>query len=258
MIYPKVELKNTELHTIKSKINSQGYDIYVLLPGSYKDRTEGETYETLYILNAQWDFGLMMSIIGNCRYDKLIPDMILIGIGWTGQEADEEVQKLSRRDFSAFVEDGHLRGGASSFVAVIEKEIIPYVENNFATNGNRCLFGSSIAAWFGLFAAFYTPNLFTKFILSSPVTAYANGLIFYFESLFSKGATDLDAFIYISYGELEPTQPIKDFIKVIGSRGYKGLRIIDEEISGVGHAGNKPIGYIKGLLKAYNKQIMHD
>lgn len=253
MIHPKVELKNTELHTIESKINNQGYNIYVRLPAGYEDRSEGKTYDTLYILNGQWDFGLMMSIIGNCRYDRLIPEMILIGIGWTGQEADEEVQKLSRRDFLAFVEDGHLRGGASSFVTVIEKEIIPYVETNFATNRNRCLFGSSIAAWFALFAAFYTPNLFTKYILSSPITAYANGLIFYFEDLFAKDATDLNAFIYISYGELEPAQPIRDFIKVISSRGYKGLKIIEEEISGVGHAGNKPIGYIKGLLQAYKQ-----
>ena len=253
MIYPKVELKETELHTIKSKINNQGYDIYVRLPGGYQERTEGTTYDTLYILNGQWDFGLMMSILGNCRYDNLIPEVILIGIGWTGQEADEEVQKLSRRDFSAYVEDGQLRGGASAFVTVIEKEIIPYVENNFATNNNRCLYGSSIAAWFALFTAFYKPNLFNKYILSSPVTAYANGLIFYFESLFAKDATDMDAFMYISYGELEPTQPMKDFIKVIGSRRYKSFKIIEEEISGVGHAGNKPIGYIKGLLQAYNK-----
>jgi uncharacterized protein len=253
MIYPKVELKETELHTIKSKINNQGYDIYVRLPAGYKERTESKTYDTVYILNGQWDFGLMMSIFGNCRYDNLIPEMILIGIGWTGQEADDEVQKLSRRDFSAFVEDGHLHGGATSFVTVIEKEIIPYVENSFATNDNRCLYGSSIAAWFALFAAFYTPNLFNKYILSSPVTAYANGLIFYLESLFSKDATDWDAFIYISYGEFEPTQPIKDFIKVISSREYKGLTIIAEEIGGVGHAGNKPIGYIKGLLQAYKQ-----
>lgn len=253
MVHPKVELKETQLHTIKSEINNQGYDIYVRLPGGYNNRTEGTTYDTLYILNGQWDFGLVMSIFGNCHYDNLIPEMILIGIGWTRQEADEEVQLLSRRDFTAYVKDGHLSGGATTFATIIEKEIIPYVENNFATNSNRCLYGSSIAAWFALFAAFYTPNLFNKYILSSPVTAYANGLIFYFESLFAKDATDLDAFIYISYGELEPTQPIKEFVKVISSRGYKGLKIVEEEISGVGHAGNKPIGYIKGLLQAYKQ-----
>ncbi len=253
MKYPKVELKKTEVHTIKSKINSQGYDIYVRLPTGYEERTEGTTYDTLYILNGQWDFGLMMSIFGNCRYDNLIPEMILIGIGWTGQEADDEVQKLSRRDFSAYVEDGQLRGGANSFVSVIEKEIIPYVESKFATNANRCLYGSSIAAWFSLFVAFYAPNLFNKYILSSPITAYANGLIFYLESLFSKDATDLEAFMYISYGEFEQTQPITDFVKAISSRGYKGLKIIEEKISGVGYAGNKPVGYLKGLLQAYKQ-----
>lgn len=253
MIHPRVELKGTQIYKVHSKINNQQYDVYVRLPNGYNERVEGKTYDVVYILNGQWDFGLVLSIYGNCRYDGQLPEMILIAIGWTGQETDEEAQKLSMRDFSAYVEDGQLRGGASAFVGALEKEIIPFVENTFATNGNRCLMGSSIAGWFSLFAALYSPKLFTKYILSSPITAFANGLIFYFESLFSKDYTDLNAFIYISYGELEPNQPIKDFIKVISSRGYKNLKIVEEEISGVGHAGNKPIGYIKGLLCTYNQ-----
>jgi len=253
MTTPKVELKGTQVYTIKSKINYQQYDVYVRLPNGYNERVEGKTYDVLYILNGQWDFGLVLSVYGNCRYDKQLPEMILIAIGWSGQETDEEAQKFSMRDFSAFITDGQLRGGASAFLGVLEREIIPFIENTFATNGNRCLMGSSIAAWFALFAILNSPKLFGKYVLSSPVTTFANGLIFDLESLFFKDATDLDVLIYISYGELEPNQPIKDFIKVIGSRGYQSLKIIDEEINGVGHAGNKPIGYVNGLLKAYNQ-----
>jgi predicted alpha/beta superfamily hydrolase len=254
MIKPKVELKKTQLYTIKSKIDNQQYDVYLSLPKAHMARVEGATYDVLYVLNGQWDFGLMLSVFGNCHYDGLLPEMILIGIGWGGQETNEDAQRLSMRDYSAIVANGQLHGGASAFLGVLEKEIIPFVENTFPTNGNRCLFGSSIAAWFALFAAFSNPKLFNKYILSSPIIGYANGLIFYLEALFLKDATDLDAFIYISYGELETNEPIKDFIKVISSRGYKGLKIIEEEISGVGHAGNKPIGYIKGLLQAYKQR----
>lgn len=253
MINPKVELQRTQLYTIQSKINNQQYDVYIRLPGGYEERPEGKTYDTLYILNGQWDFGLMIGIYSNCRYDGLLPEMILIGIGWSGQETDEEARKLGMRDYSAFVEDRKLYGGANAFLGVLENEIMPFVENAFATNDNKCLSGGSVAAWFGLFTAFNKPKLFTKYILSSPITAHSNGLIFYFETLFSKTATDFDAFIYISYGELEPNQAIKDFIKVLGSRAYKGLKIVEEEVNGVGHGGNKPIGFINGLLKAYNQ-----
>ncbi|GAB2978890.1 hypothetical protein GCM10027049_13140 [Mucilaginibacter puniceus] len=253
MINPKVELKRTQIYTLQSRVNNQKYDLYVRLPNGYEEFDGDRTYDVLYILNGQWDFGLMLSIYGSCQYDGLLPEMILIGIGWTGQETDEEAQKLSMRDYSAFVADGQLRGGAPEFLNVLENEIIPFVENKFATNDNKYLSGSSIAAWFALFTAFYNPQLFSKYILSSPVTSFANGLIFYFEELFSKDATDLDAYIYISYGELEPNQPIKDFIKTLNNRRYKSLKIIEEEISAVGHAGNKPIGYTKGLVQAFKQ-----
>lgn len=252
MINSKVEIKRTQLYTIQSQINNQNYDLYVRLPNSYDERTEGKTYNILYILNGQWDFGLMLSIYGSLNYDKLLPEMILIGIGWTGQETDEEAQKLSMRDYSAFAADGQLRGGASAFLSVLTSEIIPFIENKFATNGNRILSGSSVAAWFALFAAFHNPGLFTKYILSSPITGFANGLLFHFEDQYSQNAKDLNAFIYISYGELELTQPMKDFINIMRNRKYKGLKIIEEEVKNVGHAGNKPIGYTKGLLHAYN------
>jgi hypothetical protein len=58
----------------------------------------------------------MLSVYGNYRYDRQLPEIILLAICWSGQETDEDAQKLSMRDYSAFVADGQLRGGASAFV----------------------------------------------------------------------------------------------------------------------------------------------
>lgn len=249
----KVELKRTQLYTITSEINFYKYDLYIRLPNGYDLRTAEEKYDVIYILNGQWDFGLMLSVYGSAYFDGLAPDIILVGIGWNGQETDEEAVKLGMRDFSTSVSDGVTQGGGSNFLGVIELEIIPFVEENFAANRMRCLSGSSIAAWFALFAMFHKPSLFNKYILSSPPTWFSDGLIFNFESLFSQTNNNLHAHIYISYGELEESRSMKDFINVLRNRDYKGLKIIDEEIKNVGHAANKPIGYTKGLLQIYRR-----
>ena len=256
MAIPGVKLKRTKLYSIVSEINAQKYDIYVRLPNGYDDRPADKKYPTLYILNGQWDFGLMLSIHGSLNYDGLLPEMILIGIGWTEQETDEEAQKLSMSDYSAFLVDGQLRGGAEPFLNVLESEMIPFVERNFSVNDERYISGSSVAAWFALFCAFNKPKLFRKYILSSPITWFANGFIFYIEDLFFKSGQELDAYIYISYGELEPNKQIKDFVNAVRSRGNAKLQIVDEEIDSVGHAGNKPVGYTKGLRQCFQRS--HD
>lgn len=252
----RVELKRTQLYTIHSEINFEKYDLYVRLPNSYDKRTAEDKYDALYILNGQWDFGLMLSVYGSLAFDGLLPDMILIGIAWHGQETDDEARECGQRDFNATIgANGEPRGGAVKFSNILENEIIPYVENNFQTSNTRTLSGSSIAAFFGFFALFHKPALFNKYVLSSPPTWTSNGLLFHLESLFSQAANnDVNAKIYVTYGSLEETLPIKKFLDVLISRNYKNLSIVHEEIENTGHAGNKPIGYTKGLIHVYKKE----
>lgn len=250
---PKVELKRTQRYTFTSQINYYAYDLYIRLPNSYDQREAGEKYDAIYILNGQWDFGLMLSVYGSAYFDGLAPDLILIGIGWNGQESDDEAVKYGMRDFSTFVSNEDSTGGANIFLQVLEKEIIPFVENSFSANGVRGISGGSIAAWFALFAMFHNPALFNKYILSSPPTFFANRLIFEYESSYAKTHTHLNAFLYVSYGALEESLSLKEFINVLKCRAYTDLKIIEEEIKNVGHAANKPIGFTIGLLEVYRK-----
>ena len=249
----KVEFKKTELHSISSKINFHDYDLYISLPKLYAQKSITDRYDVLYILNAQWDFGLMLSIYGSAYFDQFLPGIILVGIGWSGQESDDEAGEYGMKDFSDSVLQGIPHNGATLFLEVLENEIIPYVERNFAVNSNRCLSGSSIAAWFGLFAMVKKPSLFNKYVLSSPPTWFSNDLIFQYESIFSNLSNQINASLYVSYGELEDSESMKNFLNILINRNYENLNIKFEEIKYTGHATNKPIGYTKGLLNVYNK-----
>ena len=42
----------------------------------------------LYLLDGQWDFKLLASIQGGLFYDRYVPDVIIVGITYSGPDAN--------------------------------------------------------------------------------------------------------------------------------------------------------------------------
>ena len=54
--------------------------------------------------------------------------------------------------------------------------------------------------------------------------------------------------LYIAVGDIEDlTEPVKDFMKIVKSRNYKGLKMETRVLEEERHAGNKPEIYNRGL-----------
>ena len=80
--FPRVEIKGSEIRSLKSKDTGRDYDLYVHLPSDLKS---GKKYPVLFVLDGQWDFKLLDSVYGGLNYDKFVPEMIIVGITYSGE-----------------------------------------------------------------------------------------------------------------------------------------------------------------------------
>ena len=244
--FARVSMPDTEVRQIRSSATGHSYDIYVLLPTDYAQYQK--KYPVLYVLDGQWDFKLLDSIYGGLLYDGFIPEMIIVGITYSG--ANPDYNALRAMDYTP-VSDISLPGssGASKFLAFFKAELIPFVGTNFRVDASqRVLMGSSFGGSFTLYALFSEPGLFRGYVAASPAVVYGDGFAFTQEAKYYKSHPDLPARLFLSVGELEPLKaPVQEFMQILSGRGYTGLELETRTIAGERHAGNKPEAFNRGL-----------
>src|SRR5512138_2146676 len=84
-----VTLPGSEVRQLKSAETGRSYDIYIRTPADYaKDKKK--KYPVLYLLDGHWDFKLLDSIYGGLYYDGYVPEMIIVGITYSGENPNYE------------------------------------------------------------------------------------------------------------------------------------------------------------------------
>jgi predicted alpha/beta superfamily hydrolase len=118
-----VPIPNTEVKALKSSATGRNYDIYIRLPDAYADNSS-KKYPILYVLDGQWDFKLLDSIYGGLFYDEFVPEMIIVGITYSGPSPDYGAQRAM--DYTP-VEDISVSGSgdAPKFLAFLKEELFP-------------------------------------------------------------------------------------------------------------------------------------
>jgi predicted alpha/beta superfamily hydrolase len=254
---PHHTLRNTELRTLPRAANGRDYLLYVALPYSY-DAEPRRRYPVLYSCDGYWDFTLLNGFYGNLIYDKVIPELIIVGIGYQGEKPDYDALRLydytpapnPERDPA-----GRVSGHAAEFLGVVEKEIVPFVEREYrADPGYRALGGSSLGGLFTLYALFARPGLFQAYIAPSPAADWARGWLFGFEESFAAKGGTLDARLFMSgAGEEWPDflDAIRRFHARLEQRAYPGLVYQWRLVEGERHAGTKAESYNRGVRFAF-------
>jgi predicted alpha/beta superfamily hydrolase len=244
---PKVTIPGSAVRSVKSASTGRQMDLYLHLPSDY-DREKSKKYPTLYILDAQWDFKLMDSVLGGLVYDKYVPEMILVGITYSGEKADYD--SLRAMDLTP-VAVGQVKGSgnAPNFLKFLKTELIPFVETNYrADPKRRALMGSSYGGLFTLYTLFSDPGLFSAYISASPAVTFADRYAFTQEADFAKSHKELPVRLYLAVGGSESlSKPVQDFMQAVQSRGYKGLKLQTRVAEGERHSGNKPEVFNRGL-----------
>ena len=243
--FPSVEIKGSEIRTLKSKDTGRDYDLYIQSPGAL---TNGKKYPVLFILDGQWDFKLLNSVYGGLYYDKFVPEMIIVGITYSGENPNYE--NLRAIDYTPTPEKRwNGSGDAAKFLKFMKTEVFPFVEKNYnADPQKRILMGSSLGGLFTLYAMFDEPTLFYGYVAASPAVSWDTDFSFKQEKKFAENHKNLPARLFISVGDIEDlTQPVREFMQIVKSRNYKGLKVEMRILEGERHAGNKPEAYNRGL-----------
>jgi hypothetical protein len=243
-------LSNTHFTELKSELTGRDHELIVFLPPSYESSPD-KSYPVLYFMDAYWEMPLLSSIHGQLVFDNVIPEMIMVGFSYPGE--DTNYGDLRARDLTPTkVEKNNPNsGGASRFLQFIEEVVIPRIESDYrADKNNRALSGSSLGGLFALYAMYEKPDLFKRFIAISPAAGWDNNYLFTRDDTYAANSDSLSVRLFLSYGgdEYLPfREPIIAFQEKISGRNYKGLALLNYIIEGERHSGVKSEGYSRGL-----------
>lgn len=196
----------------------------------------------------------MTSIYGSLHYDRHIPDLIIVGITYSGVDPDYESLRASDFTPTATAQISN-SGGAATFVKVLEQEIMPAVEKNYRTNKkDHAIAGTSFAGLFPTYVLFNAPHLFNGYIINNPSLWYDNEKTFEYESDFAKNHDTLDVNLYMVSGGLDDVTRFNKMVTQIRSRNYKKLNFDSHIAEGMGHSGSKFEAYAKGMQFLYKRR----
>jgi len=232
---------------MKSTSNGRDYDLYIHIPSDY-DSDKTKKYPVDYILDGQWDFKLMDSVLGGLVYDKFVPETILVGITYSGENANyNDLRAMDLTPSATAQVKGS--GDGPKFFKFLKTEVIPYIEANYrADSSRRLLQGSSYAGLFTLYALFTEPGLFYGYMAASPAVPYDGGYVLKQEAEYARTHKELSARLYLAVGGAEGLAfPVKAFMQTLESRNYQGLKLETRVVEGERHGSNKPELFNRGL-----------
>ncbi len=252
--FKSVEVPFSEIREITSKITNKQYELLIGLPYSYY-KNPSKKYPVVYFCDGFYDFPLLSMIYGEQIYDKTINECILVGFSYKGENLD--YGKLRAYDYSPTKDSTtpiQVGGGAEDFLNVVEKEFIPFIQENYRVDTSfRALGGSSLGGLFTLYALFSKPYLFDAYMAISPAVNWDNKWLVNFENEFSKRDSTLPVSLYMTGAENDLANipsfliSIKDFARTLESRNYKDFRFHFRLLDGLYHSGSKPEGYSRAI-----------
>ncbi len=164
--------------------------IHIALPEGYGSRDE--PYPALVCLDAQWTFGTVCDAALNLGLARLLPRVIVIGIGWNTNVTREVIHARAASftptvsqlpDFVARNMAGAEKfGGAREFQTwLLDEALIDLHKTYRIDQTQQTLIGHSLSGLFGLYTLFTRPQSFTRWLLASPSSWWDERVIFDFE-----------------------------------------------------------------------------
>jgi pimeloyl-ACP methyl ester carboxylesterase len=127
------------------------------------------SYHVTYVIDGE---GQLVSTVGTLEQmsspysaNDLIPQMMVVGIVNTNRHLDLTPSPgMIDRDSSSIDNTG----GADQMARFMEKELIPYIDDNYPTTSHRALIGHSLGGLFVLNTMIKFPHLFQNYLAIDP------------------------------------------------------------------------------------------
>ncbi|MAD73814.1 MAG: esterase, partial [Rheinheimera sp.] len=131
-------------HTIKSVVLNEERTVVVQLPKSYQAEPN-KVYPVIYRLDGAGNIPLASSVIERLQNDNRAPEVIIVAIENTNRLRD--FYPTVNKEPQGPVGEG---GGAATFLAFFEQELIPLVNKNYRTHDYKVISGASAGGVFAL------------------------------------------------------------------------------------------------------------
>ncbi len=274
--YPPVTIPRTEVRSLHSEINGTKYHLYVAFPYSYSSNLEKD-YPVIYFTDANDGMGLYTQIQRNLRYQRNVPEMIIVGIAFETDHLFEflsmrnsdltptrmpDLEKIRSEQFGYEVQTGN----ADLFIQVIRDEIKPLINSNYRTSGDDAYAGISLGGLFGMYVLFNATALFDRYLIGSPSLwwgktedpndpdMWLDGPMFSAEEKYAATHEDLHAKVFVSVGSLESSKILpgtRKMVSLLTSRKYPNLDLVFKEFEGETHVSVIPGSISRGLRVLY-------
>ncbi len=194
-------LGRTHYHRLESEALGRPLHIYVRAPDAPED--PAKPLPTVYLLDGGLTFPLLSAYYHYLRIGEELPELILVGISYGSDRFEGGNYRSS--DFTAPADDREWWGGAPRFQAMLDGELLPWVESHFpADPGRRILFGQSLGGQFVLYSALTRPALFWGHLASNP--ALHRNVDFFLSWRGAGEAPRAATRLFVSVGELDDTR----------------------------------------------------
>lgn len=245
--FPEVSISGSQIRKLTSNIVSgQEYELQIMLPLGYENSTK--KYPVIYIMDSQWDFPLVTSIYGQQYYDGFIPEAILVGVTWGGENPNPDM--LRARDYVPT----NTSGGADLFLDFMKTELFPFIESNYKADTDRTLMGCSLGGLFTLYTLFTHTDMFDGYVAASPALGGNNGVLSGLEKTFSEKQLNDPVRVYMTVGDVENGKSdFEAFVDTMKSRQYKNVKLHSKTLENTGHSGTKSETYTRGLQYVFER-----
>jgi len=159
-----------EKFVLQSEILGEERPYFVNLPESYNDsKYQPKQYPVLYILDGSVHFHSASGVINHMSAGKngntQIPELIVVAIPNTSDRTRDLTPSNAKTDHHDEPTDRFkTSGGGDKFLAFIEKELIPEIENRYRTRPHRTFVGHSFGGLTMLHSFLSQPGLFNNYI----------------------------------------------------------------------------------------------
>lgn len=169
----------------------------IYLPEGY-DQDLKTTYPVIYLLDgsANEDFIHIAGLVQFSTMIQAMPKSIVIGIANIDRKRDFTFPTTIPEDLKDFPTTGK----SERFMAFIEKDLQPYIQQKYRTNSSKTIIGQSLGGLFATEVLFKKPYLFNNYIIISPSLWWDNQSLLGKAPELLKALTDKDIKVYVSVG----------------------------------------------------------
>lgn len=192
---------------LPSAILGEKRTINIYLPDGFK-QTDTTKYAVTYLLDggADEDFIHVAGLyqFNNFPWIERVPKTIVVGIANTDRKRDFTFPTNVEEDKKRFPTTGQ----SANFIAFIEKELQPHIQNKYKTTGAKTIIGQSLGGLLATEILFKKPALFTEYIIISPSLWWDDASLLNYTPAFISDSLHAPAGVYIGVGKegLVPTK----------------------------------------------------